>query len=166
MSTASFDLNIRQALAEDAEDVVRIYVTANNAGFGALMDKMEVTPKRIANWRADLSKPAPHRWWIAEINGAVAGFAGIGPSRDPVDPAIGELDTIAIDPAFWRKGVGKSLMDIALRHLVTDGYREAVVWTLAHYEQGMRFYEATGWSQNGKSRRDGREICYGRKLSS
>jgi GNAT superfamily N-acetyltransferase len=166
MSGQSLELRIRAALPDDTENVVRIYVTASNAGFGSLMDKLEVTPKRLANWRADLSRPAPHRWWVAEVNGTIAGFAGIGPSRDPIDPAIGELDTIAIDPAYWRKGVGKQLMATVLRQLALDGYREAVVWTLADYEQGMHFYESTGWCLNGKARRDGREICYGRRLVS
>ena len=29
------------------------------------------------------------------------GFAGIGPSRDPDDPRLGELDTIAVAPRAW-----------------------------------------------------------------
>ena len=59
--------------------------------------------------------------------GSFVGVAGIGPSRDLVDPQIGELDTIAVDPPDWRKGIGKALISLALKHLVSDGYREAIL---------------------------------------
>ena len=68
----------------------------------------------------------------------IVGFAGIGPSRDPIDPELGELDTIAIDPAHWRRGVGRALMAVVVGHLETDGYRAAIVWALENYPQGQR----------------------------
>lgn len=81
---------------------------------------------------------------MAEREGSGIGFVGIGPSRDPIDPKLGELDTIAVDPACWRMGVGQKLMSVALTYLRADGYREAILWTLAGYERGQTFYEATG----------------------
>lgn len=83
---------------------------------------------------------------------------GIGPSRDPVDPRLGELDTIAICPLHWRKGIGNALMSVALSYLAADGYDEAVVWTVEGYERGIAFYEATGWRRDGGARDDGRQI--------
>jgi hypothetical protein len=35
--------------------------------------------------------------WLAERECAVVGVIGIGPSRDPVDPRRGEVDTLAVD---------------------------------------------------------------------
>ena len=89
-------LTIRSASAADAEVVVRIYIDSWNASFGELLSQADrtVTPELVARWRRDLSRPVPHRWWVAERSGSIVGGAGIGPSRDPVDPSIGELDSI------------------------------------------------------------------------
>ena len=107
-----------------------------------------VTPELIESWKHDLAQPVPHRWWVAEQIGSFVGVVGIGPSRDLVDPQIGELDTIAVDPPCWRKGIGEALISLALQHLVSDGYREAILWTVEGYERGIAFYEAMRWTRD------------------
>ncbi len=151
---------IRSATPADVEIITRIYIESWNAGFGAHLSRADriVTPELNERWRHDLAQPVPHRWWVAECTGSIAGFAGIGPSRDPVDPRLGELDSIAICPVYWRTGIGKALMSVALRYLATDGYDEAVVWTVEGYERGIAFYEATGWRRDGGTRDGGRQI--------
>jgi len=47
----------------------------------------------------------------------------------PVDPAIGELDTIAVLPAAWRRGAGRALMTAVHAALDEQGYERAVLWT-------------------------------------
>ncbi|MFI7066209.1 GNAT family N-acetyltransferase [Kribbella sp. NPDC050124] len=151
MSTA-----IRPALVADAPRIARVYVDSWNLGFGGLMPPAVFDDARVARWARDL---AVGRWWVAELDGTIAGFAGICPSRDPVDPRLGELDTIAVDPPYWRTGVGTSLMHTALEALAAD-YPEAILWTLANDPQGQRFYESTGWHPDGHSRADGHQISY------
>ena len=157
------EIGIRTAVPEDAEAVVRIYIESWNEGFGDLMPRREVDAKLTSRWRADLMQPTD-RWWVGERDGTIVGFAGIGPSWDPIDPGIGELDTIAVDPPHWRTGVGRALMSQALQYLVSDGYAEGVVWTLARYPEGAGFYLATGWSLMGAVRSGGGQVCYGRQL--
>lgn len=151
---------IRSAASADAETVARIYIDSWNAGFGALLSRADrtVTPALTDRWRHDLDQPVPNRWWVAEHSGTTAGVAGIGPSRDPVDVRLGELDTIAVDPLHWRTGIGTALMSVALRHLASDGYYEAIVWTVEGYERGIAFYKAFGWRRDGGVRDDGRQI--------
>ncbi len=165
--TRELPSTIRPATPSDAETVVRVYIDSWNAGFGALLSQADrtVTPALIERWCHDLAQPVPHRWWVAEHMGSIAGFVGIGPSRDPVDARLGELDTIAVDPSHWRTGVGKALMSVALRHLVVDGYDEAVVWTVEGYERGIAFYDAMGWCRDGGVRDGGRQIRFRRDLS-
>ena len=153
---------IRPAIPDDAEIVARIYIDSWNAGFGDLMSQPNrtVTPDLLQRWRNDLAQPVPHRWWVAEHQSSIVGFAGIGPSRDPVDPQLGELDSIAVDPPHWRKGVGKALISLALQHLVSDGYREAILWTVEGYERGFAFYESMGWKRDGGVRDNGRQIRF------
>ena len=158
-------LAIRQAISGDCEEVARIYVVSWNAGFGHLIGHREVDSELIGRWKHDLASHSPNRWWVAELDGTIVGFAGIGPSRDSVDPSLGELDTIAVDPACWRRGVGRTLMAKCLRSLSKDGYLEAVVWTPADYPRGAGFYHATGWRPNGRVRDDGRQVSYTHRLT-
>ena len=157
---------IRQATSGDCEEVARIYVISWNVGFGHLMRQRQVDLELIARWRNDLASHPPSRWWVAEFDATIVGFAGIGPSRDPVDPSLGELDTIAVDPACWRTGIGRALMSQCLCSLSDDGYLEAVLWTLANYPRGSGFYHATGWMPNGRVRDYGKQVSYTHPLTS
>lgn len=92
---------IRPAESSDAPAVVQIYVASWNAGFQGLLPPRTVTNELIAKWAALLADPGLHRWWIATtcsegVDAEITGFVGIGPSRDPVSPGLGELDTIQL----------------------------------------------------------------------
>src|SRR5690348_1530116 len=126
---------IRAAEGRDARFVAQIYVSSWNLAFTGLMPQRQLDPPLVERWRGDLLVPLSHRWWVAELDGVIVGFTGIGPSRDPIDPELGELDTIAVAPSMWRRGIGRALMARALQSLIADGYREAVLWTLAGYER-------------------------------
>lgn len=166
MPADSNALVVRSVLPADVVDVARIYVESSNAGYGDLEPKRVLDSARIERWRADLAAPPPHRWWVAVRDDEIVGFAGIGPSRDPIDARLGELDTIAVQPGHWRTGVGRALMSRALHYLSADGYGEAIVWTLANYPRGARFYESTGWMLTDEVRENGRHVSYRRKLRS
>ena len=158
---------IRPATPADTEDIVRIYIVSWNAGFGSLLsrDDRTVTQELTERWRRDLGRGVPHRWWVAECEGSIVGFVGIGPSRDPVDPQLGEVDTIAVDPPHWRTGVGRALMSVAVRHLVSDGYYDAILWTVEGYERGISFYEVMGWRRDGGVRDGGLQVRFRRGLA-
>src|SRR4051794_19471805 len=108
---------IRTASASDAGSIAQIYVDSWNMGFAELMHTRQLTAELIARWERDLMAPPPHRWWVAEMDHTIVGFAGIGPSRDPIDLTLGELDTIAISPTHWRRGIGRALLTLALGYL-------------------------------------------------
>jgi N-acetylglutamate synthase-like GNAT family acetyltransferase len=153
-------ISIRSARRDDAPKVAEIYVDSWNAGFGELMPPIVLDDGRVSRWAEELTT-GPATWWIAEYDGSIAGLVGIGPSRDPVDPRLGELDTIAVDPPYRRFGIGTRLMHVAVQTLAAD-YPEAILWTLANYARGQRFYEATGWQLDGGSRDDGRQLSFRR----
>lgn len=157
-------IKIRPAGPGDVDTIVRIYVDSWNAGFGPRMPAIEADAARIGRWRKELTESSATCWWLAERGDVVVGFVGIGPSRDPIDPDLGELDKIAVAPVAWRTGVGKALMAVALESLRSEGYHSAFLWTLSDYPQAESFYVATGWRLNGVTRRDGQEIRYDYEL--
>ena len=158
---------IRPATTADTEVIVRIYIDSWNASYGELLSQADrtVTEELTERWRRDLGRPLPYRWWVAERSAAIVGFIGIGPSRDPVDPRLGEVDTIAVDEPHWRTGVGRVLMSLAVQNLVSDGYDDAILWPVEGYERGINFYEAMGWRRDGEVRDGGRQVRFRRGLA-
>lgn len=161
MATVAAALAIRGAAVRDAAAIAGIYVASSNAAFGAWQTPRRLTPERTDRWAANLARPRYH-WWVAEAESRPVGFAGIGPSRDPVADEIGELDTIAVLPAYWRRGIGRALMARANAQLDRDGYERAVLWTWTDYPAAARFYPAMGWTRCGLHRDDGRQVSYWR----
>ena len=157
------DLHLRLASPADAEGVARVYVASWNEGFGHLMAPRVLNADQVTRWSRDL-QAGPARWWLVESGESVVGFAGTRASRDPIEPGLGELDTIAVAPPAWRRGVGRRLMDRALDDLRESGYQQGILWTLARYEQGRAFYEATGWRASGELRDAGQQIGFRRSL--
>lgn len=153
---------VRDAVPGDAAAVAAVYVESWNRGFTGLAPRRELTPGLVRRWEHDLGAGLPWRWWAAADAGDLVGFAGIGPSRDPVAMGLGELDTIAVRPSWWRRGVGRALMAVAVRQLGADGYLSAVLWTFAGYPRGAAFYRATGWVPDGGARADGTQVRYRR----
>lgn len=55
-------------------------------------------------------------WTFAELDAEGVGCEGVGPPREPLDPVLGELHMIAVDPLRWRQ-VFRELMAHALGRL-------------------------------------------------
>lgn len=158
------DLHLRRASPADAEGIAQVYVAAWNEGFAHLMPPRLLDSEQVARWSRELDA-GRGQWWLADSGRSIVGVVVTGPSRDPVDPVLGELDTIAVAPAAWRQGVGRSLMSCALDDLCAAGYRDGILWTLADYARGQRFYESTGWRASGEARDSGRQVAFRRSLT-
>jgi GNAT superfamily N-acetyltransferase len=90
---------------------------------------------------------------VAERRGQVAAFAVLcrSPDRD-VDPAeVALLDRLYTEPAAWRRGLGRALLEASMEELRDRGFREVTLWT-AEWNASRGFYEATGWALDGTTR--------------
>jgi GNAT superfamily N-acetyltransferase len=155
-------LVLRRGSPSDAPAITRIYVDSWNVGFGHLMGARELSGDLVDRWRHDLGR-GDLTWIVAELGSETVGFVGIGASRDPIDPEMGEVDTIAVDPDSWRRGVGRALMSDALVELRRQ-FGSAILWTVAGHEQGHDFYRATGWKRLDQSRAGGTQVAFGHTL--
>jgi GNAT superfamily N-acetyltransferase len=62
---------------------------------------------------------------VAEEDGEVIGFAHVGPSDE--EP-IGEVYRLFVLPERWGTGVGRALMERALKQQRAAGFDEALLW--------------------------------------
>src|SRR5512144_1687544 len=108
-------MNVRPARPEDAAAIAAVHVrtwqVAYEHVFGAdrLAALDEQVPARVERWQRLLREEGGV--WVAEDEGRVVGFAGIGASRDSAGE--GELYSIYVLPEAWGSGAGRALMAAA-----------------------------------------------------
>jgi GNAT superfamily N-acetyltransferase len=151
-------VSIRRARAGDARAIATVHVRSWQAAYRGLLpqdylDSLD-PEQRVARWAARLGQ-ARDDWprigvLVAADGDQVVGFAGVSPVRDPdLDPATtGELTTIYLLPGAWGQGHGRELMTGALA-VLSETYREAVLWVLDSNDRARRFYQAAGWRPDG-----------------
>jgi ribosomal protein S18 acetylase RimI-like enzyme len=132
---------IRAGTPEDAEATARVHVESWAAAY--------TLDGPTFQQRLDLYTRVPASF-VAEVAGEIAGFVGVGPSRDP--DADGEVYTIYVHPQHWGSGVGRELIRAGEQRLRELGYARVVLWVLDGNERAQRFYESAGWTADGERR--------------
>jgi GNAT superfamily N-acetyltransferase len=91
---------------------------------------------------------------IVAVGGVICGFATTSPARDLDVPGDGELCALYVDPEWWGRGVGRTLIGAARMRLFEMGFGSAVLWLLAGNDRADRFYRMDGWMPDGLRRSD------------
>jgi putative acetyltransferase len=116
---------IRRAGPEDADAIGRIFVRTRD-----LMPYLPRIPDedrpRLGGWFVER-----HETWVAEEEGRIIGFVGIGTDL---------LDHLYVDPDWQNRGVGTALFDHA-KHQRPAGFD---FWVFQKNDVARRFYERHG----------------------
>jgi ribosomal protein S18 acetylase RimI-like enzyme len=149
---------LRLAEPEDAMAVARVHVRSWKAAYRTLLpdDYLDQLRPEDRARKYDFSNTDPLRpqTIVAVEEGLIQGFATTAPSREPELPEHGELCALYVDPEYWRRGIGLSLVVAACASLVERGFREAFLWVLEGNVRAERFYQANGWACDGQRRTD------------
>ena len=84
---------------------------------------------------------------VAKDGESVIGFAGYGPYRGTDLADTGEVYAIYTLKEYYDRGVGRALMEAALKDLAA--YSRACVWVLRGNERAIRFYRRCGFFPDG-----------------
>ncbi len=132
------------ALPKPAGPAVLGRLTARKLGTAAELDRRAFPPE----WRnderslADVSGATPqHHNRLASIGGRPVGFAISGRSKH-----VGYLQRFAVDPSARRAGIGRQLVDDALRWLQRRGATTALVNTGIDNTAGLALYRHAGFT--------------------
>jgi GNAT superfamily N-acetyltransferase len=151
-------LSVRDARPEDALAVAGVHVRAWQLAYrGIFLDEFLDglrAEERASRYAFGSSDPDAPQTILALADGAVCGFATVGPSRDADAPAAGEVCALYIDPMHWATGVGRLLMEHGYTRLREHGFDEAILWLLVGNERAERFYRADGWEPDGSHREE------------
>lgn len=156
-------LKVRPAALADAERVVRVHVrTWQRAYAGIVPDSVlaaldDQIEQRIRRTRHRWSAPEGSAFstLVATDADGLIGFATFGPYRldggpdGQVDPAVGEVLAIYVDPDHQGRGAGRALMDAAVARLRDTGVDQVRLWVLEDNAPSRRFYERYGFAADG-----------------
>lgn len=82
--------------------------------------------------------------WVAEQGGEVAGSIFILPAAGE-EQGTAQLRMLYVEPAFRGQGLGKRLVDEAVRFSREAGYRRIILWTQDCLTSARRIYQAAGF---------------------
>jgi L-amino acid N-acyltransferase YncA len=143
---------VRDATPADAAACVAIY--APYVRDTAL--SFELTPP-TEEWTAERIEAAhrTHAWLVAELDGAVVGYALAGQFR-PREAYRYTCEVSAyIEPGRRRAGIGSALYTALLDRLIARGYRTAIAVTTLPNPASVRLHKSFGFTDVGTLRRVG-----------
>ncbi len=150
---------VRRAVPADAPAIADIHVRSWQAAYRGLMpddllDGLSVADREARWTEAIAGRGGEGAVFVAEQDGRLTGFCGASePSRDDdAAPDVAEIGAIYVDPELFRAGAGQALMDAALAHLESAGWREATLWVLAGNEPALNFYARFGFAPDGSEK--------------
>lgn len=134
-------VNFRQATSRDipAMSKIRLAVREN-----VLSDPSRITEQMYVDYLELLG-----RGWVAEIDGAVAGFCYANNTNS-------SIWALFIAPECEGRGLAKALLNTAVAWLCEQGY-ESVRLSTGMNTRADRFYALQGWA---RERVDGSEVFY------
>jgi GNAT superfamily N-acetyltransferase len=153
-------MEVRPATSADALAIATIHVRSWQAAYPGLLPQDyldELDPqKSLGRWQTILGAtawPATGTLVLTDAT-AIAGFAGLGPTRDDDDDptAVGELQTLYLDPGHWRRGGGSLLLGAVQYQLRRAGFGSASAWVLETNARARLFYEGHGWRFDGTTK--------------
>jgi ribosomal protein S18 acetylase RimI-like enzyme len=139
---------IRPARPDDVEGIAAVHSGAWQAAYSGILPASTLQAFTVENRRkfwagVGLGDPASERpAFVAVDQDCIVGFAVYGPPRDPGMPFDAELYVLNVDPAHWRRGVGRRLFAHCVDHLAARGNGCFYLWVLAANERACRFYES------------------------
>ena len=141
------EMKIRDATDADLPAIVAIY----NAAVATRISTAQLDPVTVEerpDWIRDHS-PDRHPFWVAEVEGEVAGWLTIKPFL-PRCAYAGTVElSVYVGDKFRRRGVARALLQEALERGDSLGSTVMVGLIFAHNQPSLRLFEHLGFERWG-----------------
>lgn len=149
------NVHIRRLREGEGEAVVRLSLAAWAPVFHSFEQVLgtEIFTRQYPDWQTGqrgvvegtCAEQGTTTVWVAEVGGTIAGFIAIELNDED---RIGEVQLLAVDPAFQNHGVGTALNEFAVRTMKQAGMRLAVAGTGGDpgHALARRSYEKAGYT--------------------
>jgi L-amino acid N-acyltransferase YncA len=139
---------IRHAQETDLPAIVAIY----NAAVPSRMATADLEPVSVESRRAWFQGRSPDRYplWIIEVEGVIAGWLSFQAFYGrPAYAATAEI-SIYIAPKFQGCGLGKELLDKAVKESPSLGIKTLVSFIFTHNQPSLKLFESFGFQRWGQ----------------
>lgn len=152
-------LTIRDATADDAEDLLVIYNREVLEGFATF----DVEPRTLDQQRHWLeARSGAHVVLVAEVTTGddthVAGFASLSRFKERAAYSTTVENSVYVDPAFHRQGVGLALMHELIGRARLHGFHTMIARIAGPNEGSVHLHERVGFELVGVEREIGRKF--------
>ncbi|MEM7505656.1 MAG: GNAT family N-acetyltransferase [Pseudomonadota bacterium] len=128
---------------------------AHNWGFGSSFEAK--LAREMGSFLARLDQPGNHLFWLADAEGPIGTIAIDG---DGIEDGKAHLRWFILDDRARGQGLGRRLLDAAVRAAHGDGATGIFLWTFEGLDPARRLYESAGFQliDSRRARTWGREM--------
>jgi L-amino acid N-acyltransferase YncA len=127
-------INIRAAILEDAQSIAKVHVTSWRAAYAGVVPQAHLDSLDEAQfserWQHWITSETSAVFCVAEVDGALCGFASAGPIRKQSFFYDAELYAVYLLPEMQRQGIGRGLFDYIADELVAQKLHHLLLWSL------------------------------------
>ena len=138
---------VRTATIDDAAGIARVHIQSWRETYSPMLEPGELDElsleRRADRWSTNLAGGT--RLWVAETDGMVVGFAGLGGGDHAEHPRPLELGALYVIADSHGTGAGQRLLDAAI------GDSPAFLFVARGNARAIRFYERNGFEFDGAS---------------
>ena len=137
---------IRDAAETDLPAIVEIF----NAAVRSRRATAQLEPVLVAEKRSWFHQhSSSHPLWVAEEGGRIAGWLSFHPFL-PRAAYRGTAEiSVYIDEQFWRKGIGRAMVEKAIAHSSSINLHTLVAGAFGHNEPSLCLFKKLGFERWG-----------------
>lgn len=144
---------IESAGLADVLSVARVHLRSALRGYEAIFpdDAPKPTEDDLrSEWAERIASGSDlERTFVARAATEVLGVVRAGP--DPLEPSVGHLSSLYVEPAAWGLGIGTLLYAAAVDHLRSGQFPSATLWVLERNTRARSWHERLGWIPTGST---------------
>lgn len=122
----------------------RIYEYSWKEGYRGILPKTYLDTLCAERWTGRLVD-SPYQDYILKDNGMYVGVSSISPAREEKMSGWGEIISLYVLPACFRKGYGTFLFHYDIKQLSAAGFANIYLWVLEKNHRARAFYEKMGF---------------------
>lgn len=116
-------------------------------------DEADITAEQEAQFLKNKTESDCEIEILAEVDGIVAGLAGIDSMGSKYKVRHRADFGISVDRAFWGLGIGRALMEACIECAKKAGYEQVELSVIAANKRAIDMYEKTGFVEFGRNPR-------------
>ena len=147
-------MEIRYATWDDIHGMGRVYVDTWKAAYQGMIPKSYLDGLTYESWeeryRSRFSQMEGYHVAVLTDGDRVIGVTSFTRTRDrDLIETCGEIVSIYVLQEYWHQGLGKMMLEWAVKELKKLGFTDCVLWTLEENHRAQRAYERFGFVRDG-----------------